>query len=254
MDSPLIIFTHIPGAGGTSMWKTFRAVYGNRVRRIKGHGLFKTREMTARILKERPYEYDVVGGHVEYGIGENCTNRPCQYFTVLRDPAHALLSRYYKLLQPDVQERKARRDPGNYEDNLRNIKRIMNRSPEELIQSINHILLQFLLGIKTDNEYQFTREHLELAKNRLKYEYVCFGMVERYQESMQLISHFLGWKVTPVAEQRNTGKNRPNVHDPSLIELARQVNALDYELYSYAEQLFSERLRQIRSSKDSGCH
>ncbi|WP_244156336.1 hypothetical protein [Desulfonatronospira thiodismutans] len=228
------------------MWKTFRRVYGKRVKRIKGHGLLKTREITAQILKESPHDYDVVGGHVRYGVGENCTDRPYQYFTVLRDPTHALLSRYYKLLQPEVQERKAKRDPGDYEDNLRKIKKIVS-SPEELLQNSNHLLLRFILGIDEDNETQVTRDHLELAKIRLKHEYVCFGLVERYQESMELISRSLRWEAIPMAEQCNTGGNRPDVHDPKLIELGRQVNALDYELYSYAEQLFSERLRQIRS-------
>ncbi len=245
MSSPLIIFTHIPRAGGTTMWKTFRDIYGKRVKRVAGKGSPETNKTVARLLADNPHAYDIVGGHVKYGIGENCSERPFRYFTVLRDPTSIVLSRYYKHLLPHIQERKAKRRPGTFEDNLSKIRKKMSRPPEDVLMNNSNPLLNFIAAGNQMAEDRITREHLEIAKKRLAKDYICFGFVEHYPETMALVSRALGWKNIPVAEHRNTGQNRPSSHDSGLIELGREVNALDYEFYSFAKQLFNDQIMAL---------
>ena len=246
MTQPLLIFTHIPRAGGTSMWKIFRAVYGKRIRRIVGKGNFKTREMVAMLLKDKSNEYDVIGGHVNYGIGKNCVDRQYRYFTVLRDPTNVVLSRYYKRTDPIIQEKKARNKPGEFEENLRLLRNRTNIGPEAYLLDNGNPLLRFLGGTNRQVEGRVTRDHLAIAMKRLQNDYACFGFVERYPESMELISRTLSWDQTPAVERRNSGGNRPSGHDQRLISLGREVNALDYELYAFAGELFEEKLAALR--------
>lgn len=226
------------------MWQIFRSVYGERVKRISGKGPAGTREAVAKLLKSEPFGYDVLGGHVPCGIGQNCVNRPYQYFTVLRDPTNVVLSRYYKRTDPQVQQRKAYNQPGEFEENLRKMKNRSVMGPEEFIRKNNNPLIRFLSDdeIRT-GENLITREHLEAVKSRLQKDYICLGFVERYQESVKLIAQALGWKKVPQAQQRNTGGNRPREYDSALVELGREINKLDYELYSFAEKLFDGWLK-----------
>lgn len=229
------------------MWKALRIIYNDRIRRIKGKGSVKTRQMVAQLLKENSHDYDVIGGHVRFGIGENCVDRDYYYFTLLRDPTRVLLSRYYKQLDPRTQMRKAKNRPGEFEENLKELKNKMDKPPEEFLQYRNNPLIRYLGGNYLEDNSKVGKEHLELAKERLQNDYICFGLVERYSESIELIAKTLGWKKIPSMERRNTGTNRPSGYAPKLLELGRKTNALDYELYYFAEQLFCERLEKLRS-------
>lgn len=239
MSTPLIIFTHIPRAGGTSMWQAFRAVYGRRVCRVSGKGPAGTRQKIAELLRNHAMDYDVLGGHVRYGIGENCSRRPCQYFTVLRDPTSMILSLYYKNQLPEIQDRKAKMRPGDFHETRKELQRRFSVTPEEFLQKRNNVLIRYLWGMEKPRNV--TRTHLDAAKEHLLSNYVCFGLVERYAESMELIARSLGWESAPQVESRNKGGNRPQKYDTKLFELGREVNALDYELYEFAQKLFDEK-------------
>ncbi len=228
------------------MWRAFKSVYGKRSKRIVGKGSAGTKQEVADILRFRPHDFDVVGGHVYYGIGKNCTQRPYYYFTLFRDPTSVVLSRYFKRSSPEIQEKKARRQRGDFEENLQKLKNRFNIDPATYIRNNSNPLTKYLRG-RHALDIEATSEDLELAKEHLRRDYVCFGIVERYAESMELVAKTLGWEHVPQVELRNKGGNRPPKYDPELLELGREVNALDYELYDFAQKLFDEKLAALRS-------
>ena len=225
------------------MWQAFRSVYGKRVRRITGKGPVETPQIVEELLRNHAMDYDVLGGHVRYGIGRNCSVRPYNYFTVLRDPTSVVLSRYYKKQIPEVQDRKANMKPGSFEENKKRIKQRIDMPTEKFVQKNKNVLVRFLCC--TENPKEMTRRHLEEAKEYLSRDYLCYGIVERYSESMKLIAKTLGWEHVPQVELRNKGGNRPPKYDPELLEFGREVNALDYELYDFAQKLFDDKLSAL---------
>ena len=243
---PLVIFLHIPRAGGTSLWRALREVYGRRMRRIKGGGSADTQERIAALLKERPYDYDLLGGHVRFGIGEHCTARPYRYLTVLRDPTEVILSRYYKRLRPEDQARKIRNHGG---DPTRVSLPTPGLSPVEALRDrARNPLIRVLSGLPQGRVN--SHEGLEAAKKNLAENFGAFGFVEHYEETLELMAAELGWERVPQPEARNPGTNRPPAYAPEVYEVGRKVCALDYELYDFAQQLFDERRRA--HSLDSG--
>jgi hypothetical protein len=68
------------------------------------------------------------------------------------------------------------------------------------------------------------------------------GICERFEESLMLIAKTFDWEV-PFYENRKVSKNRSRV-DQNTIELIREHNRLDLELYEFGKKLFDESMRK----------
>jgi hypothetical protein len=73
--SPLVIFVHVPRAGGTSAWRALRKVYRNRLCRVTGLGTERTYEKLREILLTASHDYDLVGGQRLPKTGQAAPNR-----------------------------------------------------------------------------------------------------------------------------------------------------------------------------------
>jgi hypothetical protein len=96
------------------------------------------------------------------------------------------------------------------------------------------------------------QQWLELAKERLAEEIAFVGLVERFEDSMALLSYTFGWN--PVAEYQNlmVAPKRPKRElEPDVRDAIADRNALDLELYAYAKDLFESRYAQMQSSLPS---
>lgn len=233
------------------MWRIIHQVYGRRQRRIRGGGLTDTRKRLASILRNSPWDYDIVGGHVRFGIGDNCKRRPFSYFTLLRDPTDIVLSRYYRRnnpCQPKVLANKFRErglDPHKAEEVLNAQGR--PGAPIDAIRTAGSNPLTRVISGKPRSAHEgnepTTKAHLNQAKENLASSFLAFGFVERFTETVSFLAAQLGWPQTPIPEPRNQGTNRPTQYDPAVYDAGREINALDYELYDFAERLFEERQR-----------
>lgn len=84
---------------------------------------------------------------------------------------------------------------------------------------------------------------LERAKSNLRQHFAAVGLTERFDESVALFGHALGWSQLLGYESRNRSQNRP-LHDTISREVLNKVeadNALDIALYQYAQGLFGEQ-------------
>ncbi|MDH3473707.1 MAG: hypothetical protein OEM59_08440 [Rhodospirillales bacterium] len=250
--SPLVIFVHIPRAGGTSAWRALRKIYRDRLRRVTGLGTEGTYEKLREILLTASYDYDLVGGHVPYGM-HRFTTRPCSYITVLRDPTDIILSLYFRRHQPEIWMRKRLRKTGQAAPNR--LPPLPDRPIVETVRKLRgNPMIRLLCGVDDDwgrPQGRCTRDHLEHAKHNLQEHFSAIAFVESYQESMQAMAGALGWKSVPTVEKRNSGRSRPARYPAEVYEAGREVNALDYELYDFARSLERERLRRNKLARSA---
>ena len=149
---------------------------------------------------------------------------------MLRDPLARFLSSYYFILRRPLHplHRKLKKERLGVEDYLR------------LTPHRQNFQCQLIAGLKdaVPND-----EHiLEMAKDHLTNSFSVVGISERFEESLLLIAKTFGWEV-PFYENRKVSKNRSPV-DAASLEMIREHNRLDLELYEFGKKLFEENLRQ----------
>ena len=90
-----------------------------------------------------------------------------------------------------------------------------------------------------------TREHLTKAKKRLS-KYAAIIVLDSFDEQSAQLAHILGWRTLDLGDVANSkqshglGSAPPPFTDAQLAQLA-EANALDYELYCFAQQLAAAR-------------
>ncbi len=224
MAEPLLIFTHIPKAAGSTLAAVLRAQFSRS----------ETLDVTPLTPAERvermehlPDSIRLVIGHARYGLHLH-TKRPCRYFTLLREPVERVISAYYYI----------RRMPEHH---------LYARITDEtggltaLAPLQQNIQTKFIAG--TPPRTEADAGELERAKQNLLNDYAAVGLAESFDESLLLMMKTFGWAHTPYTA-RNVTRGRPARDRHSEAELAaiRETNQLDRQLYDFARGLLDERL------------
>lgn len=226
---PLTVFLHIPRTGGTTMWSILRRMYapGRSLRLLEGtseatYAAFQT------VLAEQPRAYDLVGGHFRpFTVQEYAGTRPLRYMTMLRHPAGQALSKYYKVLRKDSHDL--------HEEFVDE-----QLSPEAgVARMVPNVQTRYLAGLGMDGDC--TPDDLARAKRVLTEQFAVFGLLEHYDASVLLFRRALGWPM-PVYVRHNVSRNRPQDGLEEAQARATEHNALDLQLFEYAEQVFQQRV------------
>ena len=241
MRDPCIVFLHLPKTGGWTLRATLRYKYPSRT-----HHLYNTPQPQEAIRKLAPTELRdarVVTGHVPYGIHRHIPQQ-CEYITLLREPVARVVSMYHyirthpkhgffhrdELARSGIgleQFIRTATDPGL--DNLQTRMISGRKAGEVLARASNG---------RTWVAPKLDQEDLEAAKRNLE-RFLVVGLTERFDESFILIRRALGWRL-PMYETHNVAKGpRPEPPPAAAIELIRERNQLDLELYDHARDLFS---------------
>jgi hypothetical protein len=229
-----IIFLHIPKTGGVTLRATLRHKYSETLRVHSPHNMAKVENVP---LDERRTAR-VVTGHLLYGVHQYIPQE-CEYITLLREPVARALSNYYRIRENPhhwfhEQVRSGMgledfvRDPAGPADNLQTRLISGRRWGDMISRGSDGHLKPTRLGSET----------LEEAKQNLE-RFLVVGLTERFDESVILVRRALGWKL-PMYAIRNATKSRPDEPPaPEVVELIRERDQLDVELYGYACDLFS---------------
>jgi hypothetical protein len=109
-----------------------------------------------------------------------------------------------------------------------------------------------LANSSTINHENIAGLRLRQAKHNLEHGCVCFGLTERFRDSIQLFCYTFGLPghYVYVFEHLNA---RPETQakqriDDETIELIKLQNKDDYELYSFAKDLFDQRCNHMQRS------
>jgi hypothetical protein len=243
-DQPTVIFLHIGKTAGLSLRQVLRRqVPSSRVLEFRAPlpepGRLRREGALAHLagLPERDRaRARLVMGHAPFGVHE-LIPRPSTYVTMLRDPVALVLSVYRYILRTErhiLHEEVVRRD----------------LSLDAFVRSG--------LSLETDNSQ--TRavagdtstpfggcgsEMLERAKTNIEERFSVVGLTERFDESLLLLRRAFGWRnvryvSTNVAPDH--GRSRP---PPETVELIRERNRLDLELYAWAARRFDARIAEV---------
>ena len=188
-----------------------------------------TAERFKRLPEARRRRLRVVRGHMLYGIHEFLP-QGATYITMLRDPVARVLSAYYFILRRPLNplHRKLKKERLTVEDCLR------------LFPERHNLQCRFIAGVK--NTAIADERLLDLAKENLTKSFSVVGICERFDESLMLIAKTIGWEV-PFYENCKVSKTRPQINS-STVEMIRDHNRLDVELYEFSKGLFEESLQK----------
>jgi len=234
-----LVFIHIPKAAGTSLQEiVVRHYQGGRGFRFTGDT--EQWESFKRAAPEENGRYDVIHGHVHFGVHEYLPD-PATYMTMLRDPIDRVVSHYHFVLS----------NPGHYLYPV-----IAGRGytlHDYAVTRASHELdNDQVRWLCTCHHFdvpvgQVSRQMLNEAKWNLENGIAVFGLMERFTDSLRCIQAAFGWADVSPPERRNANKDRPALDQipPDTLKAIRDVNRYDIELYEFALDLFDQQMTRL---------
>lgn len=230
----VMYFCHIPKTAGM----TFRTIVED---------YFSCKEVCPATLnahitnfsQEQLESYRLFRGHLVFvDLPGMLPQRNFVNVTMLRDPIARVISHYEYI----------RRTPGDPHHEA-----VMNMTLEEFSQKLTvgkvGKNIQTFYVAKTQQfhlEKHSPQAVLEIAKAGID-RYAFAGILERFQDSLFLLSYIFGWK--PILNQRkeNASANQTTYNGlpQSTIDCIRENSLLDIELYEYTQEIFNQRFDQM---------
>jgi hypothetical protein len=221
------VYLHIPKTGGRTLRSALVTNFS------------KERQIHLDIL-DRPLDDELasvpietrsaarlVWGHLPYGVHRHLPQE-CDYFTILREPVARVTSAYKYILRTPGHVLHDRVVQGNISFGAY-VESGIDEGQTENSQTRQLSGKQFgPLGY----------EALEEAKAHLR-RFLLVGITEQFEETFVLLRRTLRLRV-PLYVTRNVS---PPFHaSPHELELARERNELDLELYRFARELFAQTI------------
>lgn len=230
----ILLFLHLPKTAGTTMNSILDSQYTKK-QRIR----YYTEEYSDFLnglnskVRQMP-NLKCIMGHFRFGIHE-IIEKPSTYITMLRHPIDRVISTFYFI-------RSNPHHPFYREANNMNLKDFVLSTDIEADFLVNNMQTSFLSG----GYYPPKKDHLEIAKENLVKYFEVVGITERFNESIFLMKKALGWKKI-VYKSKNITRNRPRIDELSaeILEIIKQKNQLDIELYNFAVQLFEKQVESL---------
>jgi len=238
MDREALIFLHIPKTAGTTLNRIIEWQYSPfAIFTMDPYRIRATAERLKRLPEGRRRRLLVVRGHLFYGIHEFLP-QGATYITMLREPVARVLSAYYFILRRPLHplHRKLKRERLGVEDCLR------------LFPQRHNLQCRLIAGVK-DTAIADERL-LDMAKENLTKSFSVVGISERFEESLMLMAKTFDWEI-PFYKNCKVSKTRPQI-DPGTVEMIRDHNRLDVELYEFGKGLFEESLQKKEAAVREG--
>lgn len=238
VDREALVFLHIPKTAGTTLNRIIDWQYSPlAIFTIDPYRIRATPQRLKQLPEKRRRALRVVRGHMLYGI-HNFLPQGATYITMLRDPVARALSAYYFVLRRPLNplHRKLKRERLSIEDCLR------------LFPDRQNLQCRFIAGVE-DTAIEDERL-LEMAREHLRKSFTVVGISERFEESLMLMATTFGWEISSY-DNCKVSKTRPQI-DPGTMEMIRDHNRLDLELYEFGKALFEESLQKKGAAVKEG--
>ncbi|KUG28955.1 hypothetical protein ASZ90_001135 [hydrocarbon metagenome] len=163
-------------------------------------------------------------------------SRLVRVFTFLRHPVTRLVSEYAFL--------KTWPETSLYRflnDNAVTFRDYLTSKRRELRYRGKNPMTRLLSGCDFDLD-GFPRQALDTAKRHLESVFGCFGLQERFDESLLVIGDFLGLQNVYYERRNVLAKGVKEDVGEADVQLALEKNAADMELYAFACELFAARV------------
>ena len=177
-------------------------------------------------------------GHIPYGLHRHI-NRSSKYFTMMRNPEDRIISYYHYVLRS--------KDHYLHDEVVGGKMSLNSFIKSQITLELDNDQTRHLSGLFYDIPFgKITEDILEVAKRNIDKDFLIVGLSEKFDESLLLMKKFLNWRHLPLYVRKNVTKNRPatNTLNSQDLNLIRNYNSFDVQLYSYAEKKFEEKLEQ----------
>jgi hypothetical protein len=235
-----VFFLHLPKTAGMSFLKILETRFE------EDEMLVTTHHDLAPISIEEIQSYRFVVGHVGAPFIDRLSPRPV-VLTMVRDPIERAISHYYYLRSYPQDQL-----PPDYRRHFRHaceshsLLDYMDRCPQEAVLYLSNVQTRFLGPADSVDIQLHSREFLEQAQRNLE-RFEFFGLLERFQDSLRLLSHALKWP--PLKEPPHINKTPNRIKqselDPETLGRLTELNELDLELYETACTIFESRYSQM---------
>lgn len=244
-----LIFLHVPCAAGCKFMGALRRKFNeNSICRIvanesvtRKRGKMSIAEFKNLSQEERD-KIKLLMGHMSFGIHEDFSSL-CDYVTLLREPVSRTISQYYYI--------STKLDHDDYD-------KVSKMTLEEYAVSSMAGANNFQTRMISANHefssvdiFPLPANALEVAKKNLREYFKVVGVVEKFHESLFAVKKAFSWNNVYYDHSHNhSNPKRPKNSEISLAtrEAIAKNNALDLELYSYAEKLLNESIKAYGSN------
>lgn len=228
---PLIVFVHIPKAGGMSMTRVLKDAYGDRL--LIAHPLLgwpqQWSEETRRLIAEKRYYFQAFAGHGAYGIHE-VFGRPARYFTTVRDPL-ARMQSYYNFVR--------RWEIHHHHEKAKSmgIAEFFQHMVDSGDIEFGNLQCLLIAGEKS----------FAAAKARIDEKFDFAVPVPRLSEALAVLGKAYGWPPPPEAPRENTTEHLSTLRSlpQRLMDQLVEANAEDRLLYEYCEQKWAKESAKL---------
>lgn len=221
----MLIFLHIPKAAGNTFIQILAKHY-NDSQTLRALGVDHIWQVVASLSPSEKRTIRCICGHLRYGIHKAFSQRS-DYVTFLREPVSRILSFYYYIIKT----------PAHYLH-----KSVVNGglSLDDFVQSNltdETTNLQTVLISGCDGKV--SGDSLEIAKRRLKEDFLAFGLSEHFDASLLLLSKALGWSWRYYTRQNvSANYDKAKALNDDTLALIKEHNRYDLELYDFAKEVF----------------
>ncbi len=243
-----LFFLHIPKCAGTTFINILDQIFV-KDEIFPEHDRFLT---LSDYTDDAIRKYALIRGHFPYDVLMPRLDGQPLLLTFLRDPVAMFVSHVEMRLRL------------NYKgDSLS--KRIWGRSLEDVLE--DQEVLEYFANFSTKmlaasyplrrgttsqdfDAWRWAKADLPLAKERLQH-FDFIGLVERFDDSLQLLSRLFSFPSIQSYQLSNVSPNREKRHalSPATITRIREINALDEELYQLGQEIFSQRWNETSPKK-----
>jgi hypothetical protein len=230
-DDYCLVFLHIPKTAGTTLASALQWNYPP-YRTLHIDLLGRPLEELEAVPVEERSRLSLLHGHFAYGI-HRYVPRPCRYVTVLREPIPRVISAYKHVLRRPQHELHGQ----VVGDGI---------SLEEFIETfwVDKRISRQTRQLCNRHDGPLDRGALEEAKRNLE-GFLLVGLTERFEETFALLRRAVRLRL-PFYVTRNVGQT---MHaSKHAVELIREREQLDLELYDFARDLFAQQVGRQSSS------
>lgn len=229
----VLIFVHIQKtAGSTVRWIIKRRYPQGAVLELGRTQDHLPLEQFRLLPQARRDAFDCLIGHIPFGLHE-LLSRPADYITFLRDPLERAVSQFYYICRTPTNRIHPLIEATGFS--------LLEYARNDEFGRPDNMQVRYVIGAGT--EARMTAQDLERAKIALRERYACFGLMERFDESLVLLRRALDWGPLYYLKQNVTAA-RPALADipGEALEMFASKYALDAELHEFAQRELAKRL------------
>ncbi|MDC6157429.1 sulfotransferase family 2 domain-containing protein [Bacillus albus] len=224
-QKPLLIYIHIPKAGGTTLTDIiYRQYSDNILYDVDRYGL---NQQSVLLLKEKLTTADTLCGHLLFGVHHHIS-RPCTYITMLRNPVEQVLSWFY-FAHKNLDQYKELFFEGTIDDYINN-------------PAFDYYTINFQSRFITGSDVA----DLEIAKETIANYFSVVGITELFDESLYIMKKEFGWENVKYQKLNvNAQRARREEIPQTVIDKIVEKNKIDLQLYNYAKEMLEKKIASL---------